>query len=97
LGGGYFAKDPQPPHKTTPKPSSVEWDESTHTNKTRKANAAFVVLARNGDLKGILSSMKQMEDRFNKKFNYPWIFLNDDDFSEDFKKYSYISSGITLV
>jgi alpha 1,2-mannosyltransferase len=53
----------------------------------RKANAAFVVLARNGDLKGILSSMKQMEDRFNKKFDYPWIFLNEEPFSDDFKKY----------
>lgn len=32
--------------------------------------------------------MKQMEDRFNKKFDYPWVFLNDEPFSEEFKKYT---------
>lgn len=52
----------------------------------RKANAAFVVLARNGDLPGLLDSLKQMEDRFNKKFQYPYVFLNEEDFSDDFKK-----------
>ena len=75
-----------PPYKTTPKPQQYEWDEATHTNRSRKANAAFVVLARNGDLKGIVRSMKQMEDRFNKKFDYPWIFLNEEPFSDEFKK-----------
>ena len=28
--------------------------------------------------------MKQLEDRFNKKFNYPYVFLNEEPFSEDF-------------
>jgi alpha 1,2-mannosyltransferase len=51
----------------------------------RKANAAFVVLARNGDLRGVLDSMKQMEDRFNKKFQYPWVFLNEEPFDDEFK------------
>jgi len=77
-----------PPYKTTPRPDSTVWDATTNGTRTRKANAAFVVLARNGDLKGILSSMKQMEDRFNKKFDYPWIFLNEEPFSDDFKKYT---------
>jgi len=59
-----------------------------HSNGTyppdRKANAAFVILARNSDLQGISSSMKQMEDRFNKKFQYPYVFLNDEAFSAEF-------------
>ncbi|TDL29878.1 glycosyltransferase family 15 protein [Rickenella mellea] len=58
---------------------------ATSDNK-RKANATFVVLARNGDLTGVISSMKQMEDRFNKEFNYPWVFLNEVPFSEEFKR-----------
>ncbi|KAG6887217.1 hypothetical protein C0992_013348 [Termitomyces sp. T32_za158] len=29
--------------------------------------------------------MKQMEDRFNKKFQYPYVFLNDQPFEESFK------------
>jgi len=77
-----------PPYKSTPRPESEVWDPSINGTRMRKANAAFVVLARNGDLKGILSSMKQMEDRFNKKFDYPWIFLNEEPFSDDFKKYT---------
>jgi hypothetical protein len=31
-----------------------------------------MTLARNGDLNGVISSMKQMEDRWNKQFNYPY-------------------------
>ena len=51
----------------------------------RKANAAIVSLARNGDIDGIVFSMKQMEDRFNKKYGYPYVFLNEEEFSEEFK------------
>ncbi|CCM02362.1 uncharacterized protein FIBRA_04457 [Fibroporia radiculosa] len=54
-------------------------------NSTR-ANATFVLLARNADLSGIVSSMKQMEDRFNKHYNYPYVFLNEEPFSEEFKQ-----------
>jgi alpha 1,2-mannosyltransferase len=50
----------------------------------RKAKAAFIVLARSGDLEGILSSMKELEDRFNKVFQYPWIFLSEEPFSDEF-------------
>lgn len=52
----------------------------------RKANAAIVMLARNTELEGVVTSMKQLEDRFNNKFNYPWIFLNDKEFTDEFKK-----------
>jgi alpha 1,2-mannosyltransferase len=54
--------------------------------QTRRANATFVVLARNGDLQGVAMSMKQMEDRFNKEFGYPWTFLNDEPFTDEFKR-----------
>jgi alpha 1,2-mannosyltransferase len=52
----------------------------------RKANASFVMLVRNSDLSGIMSSMKQIEDRFNRKFQYPYVFLNDEPFTQDFKE-----------
>jgi hypothetical protein len=44
-------------------------------------------LARNSDLNGVVSSMKQMEDRFNKKFQYPYVFLNEKPFEDTFKAY----------
>ncbi|KAF8228856.1 glycosyltransferase family 15 protein [Tricholoma matsutake] len=52
----------------------------------RKADAVFVVLARNRELEGVVTSVKQMEDRFNKKYQYPYVFLNDEPFDENFKK-----------
>jgi alpha 1,2-mannosyltransferase len=78
----------QPPYKTP-----VPGDYYTHPNTSsphaeRKANAAIVMLARNGDLPGIVKSMKQMEDRFNKKFHYPYVFLNEEPFTDKFKQYA---------
>ncbi|EAU88529.2 alpha-1,2-mannosyltransferase [Coprinopsis cinerea okayama7 len=52
----------------------------------RKANAVVVILARNGDINGVVYTMKQFEDRFNKKFGYPYVFLNDAPFDDNFKK-----------
>ena len=79
-----------PPYKT-PVP-----DEYIHPQKqidplTRKANATFVILARNGDLQGVITSMKQAEDRFNKEFQYPYVFLNEEPFSEEFKRCVYLT------
>lgn len=51
-----------------------------------RVKAAFVILARNSDLNGIRSSIRQMEDRFNRKFNYPYVFLNEEPFTEEFKE-----------
>lgn len=47
---------------------------------------SYVHLARNGDIDGVVSSIKQVEDRFNKQFRYPYVFLNEAEFSNDFKK-----------
>lgn len=61
------------------------WDsEGGGTNATRKANAAFVILAKNSDVWGVLESMRGIEDRFNRKYNYPYVFLNDKPFSAEF-------------
>jgi len=51
-----------------------------------RANATLVMLARNSDLNGVISSVEQLEAKFNRKFNYPWVFLNDEPFSTDFKR-----------
>ncbi|KAJ7754639.1 glycosyltransferase family 15 protein [Mycena maculata] len=51
-----------------------------------RANATFIMLARNSDLKGALLSLRQLEDRFNRRFNYPHVFLNEEEFTDDFKR-----------
>ncbi|KAK7516474.1 alpha-1,2-mannosyltransferase Kre5 [Phyllosticta citriasiana] len=51
-----------------------------------KANAAFVVLARNKELDGVIQSIKSIERHFNRWFHYPYVFLNDGEFNETFKE-----------
>ncbi|KAG2020304.1 alpha-1,2 mannosyltransferase KTR1 [Coprinopsis cinerea AmutBmut pab1-1] len=51
-----------------------------------RANATFVMLCRNEELQGVLSSIRQIEDRFNRDHDYPWVLLNDKPFDEEFKR-----------
>lgn len=51
-----------------------------------KIKATFVTLARNSDLYSLAESIRHVEDRFNKKFHYDWVFLNDADFDDNFKE-----------
>lgn len=76
-----------PPYKTpVPEDYYGAYNDSSSPHGGRKANAAIVMLARNSDLDGIVVSMKQMEDRFNGKYRYPYVFLNEEAFTEKFKK-----------
>ncbi|SCU97253.1 LAMI_0F09406g1_1 [Lachancea mirantina] len=51
-----------------------------------KEKATFVTLARNEDLYSLIGSIASIEDRFNRKFQYDWVFLNDKEFTEEFKR-----------
>lgn len=62
----------------------------------RLENATILVLCRNFELNDILSSMRSLEDRFNKDYHYTWTFLNDVPFDDDFKLWtSEMASGKT--
>ncbi|TQW00468.1 hypothetical protein V2A60_001548 [Cordyceps javanica] len=50
-----------------------------------RANATFVTLARNADVWDIARSIRQVEDRFNRRFNYDWVFLNNKPFDDNFR------------
>jgi alpha 1,2-mannosyltransferase len=50
-----------------------------------RARAAIVILARNTDFEGLNKTIPMFEERFNSKFNYPYVFLNDVPFTEVFK------------
>ncbi|KZZ90332.1 alpha-1,2 mannosyltransferase [Ascosphaera apis ARSEF 7405] len=54
--------------------------------KAKLENATFVTLARNQDVWEIAKSIRQVEDRFNRNYGYDWVFLNDGDFNDEFKK-----------
>jgi mannosyltransferase len=42
------------------------------------------MLARNEEVDGAARSIQSFEDRFNYKYNYPWVFLNDVPFDQTF-------------
>lgn len=61
-----------------------------------KMNATFVTLARNSDVWDLAKSIRNIEDRFNRKYNYDWVFLNDKEFDDNFKTItSRLVSGTT--
>ncbi|CAG8455513.1 11469_t:CDS:2 [Ambispora leptoticha] len=63
-----------------------------NTTHTKRAKAVFVVLVRNRDIHDLRASMRELEDRFNHKYNYPYLFLNDEEFTDEFKR---LSSAMT--
>ncbi|OBZ72892.1 Glycolipid 2-alpha-mannosyltransferase 2 [Grifola frondosa] len=59
---------------------------NVYVNGTRRANAAILMLARNSEIDKAANSVRDLEDRFNSNFGYPWIFLNEEPFTEEFKE-----------
>ncbi len=78
-------------------------ESSNHLAVDKRANATLLVLCRNSDLNGILTSIWEAEDRFNDKYRYPWVFLNEEPFTEEFKKQGFCrryltsSSGVSIL
>ncbi|EOA87039.1 alpha 1 [Exserohilum turcicum] len=89
-GNAAVVSDDEEQPKTVPsaKPPTTPNDKALPppTASGDRMNATFVTLARNSDVWEIAKSIRQVEDRFNRKFNYDWVFLNDDDFNDEFKK-----------
>ncbi|KAI9781222.1 MAG: hypothetical protein M1816_002445 [Peltula sp. TS41687] len=56
-----------------------------HPN-TSRINATILSLVRNSELDGMIQAMRDLERTWNHKFNYPWTFFNDDDFTAEFKR-----------
>lgn len=65
--------------------SAWEYMRPSYAKKNTRPKACFVSLVRNEELQPILDAIEQVETKFNKQFNYPWVFLNDKEFTEDFK------------
>lgn len=74
---------------TTDEPPEEYVRPPTHplsSTKGERVNATFVTLARNSDLWDIVGAIRHVEDRFNRDYNYDWVFLNDKEFDDEFKK-----------
>lgn len=67
-------------------PGNPQWEDLANIAPGPRMNATFVTLARNSDVWEIARSIRQIEDRFNRRYNYDWVFLNDKPFDSTFKK-----------
>ena len=53
---------------------------------SKRINATILSLVRNSEIDQLVQSMKDLERTWNHKFNYPWTFFNDVEFTPEFKK-----------
>lgn len=51
----------------------------------QRESATIVALVRNNEITKIKRTIVQFEEKFNKKFEYPYTFINDQPFTENFK------------
>ena len=59
-----------------------------------RANATFIILARNSELESAITTIRSIEDRFNRNYRYPYVFLNDEPFTDDFKRFIQFPSDL---
>jgi len=71
---------------TTPNAAKTSMNALSPPAPGERVNATFVTLARNTDVWEIARSIRQVEDRFNRNYNYDWVFLNDKPFDDNFKQ-----------
>jgi alpha 1,2-mannosyltransferase len=57
-----------------------------NNERINRENATLFTLCRNSEIYEILDSIQQLENRFNNKFHYDWVFLNEEPFSAEFIK-----------
>lgn len=59
--------------------------------------AALVTLAHEDDLEPLLSSMSQLEDSFNNRYKYDWIFFGIDVLSDRFRQLTSNATTATCI
>ncbi|KAJ1738267.1 hypothetical protein LPJ78_005744 [Coemansia sp. RSA 989] len=60
-------------------------DSRLKAGRSGTMRAAFVVLARNSELHALRATVRQLEDQFNRRHGYAYVFLNNEPFTEEFK------------
>ena len=65
-------------------PFSALCDPQTD-NSTVRENATLVMLARNSEVDDAIASVLSVQEQFNNQFGYGWVFLNDKEWTAEFK------------
>ncbi|ODV58823.1 glycosyltransferase family 15 protein [Ascoidea rubescens DSM 1968] len=66
--------------------NNKEDEQEDDEGKYQRENATLFTLCRNSELYDVLKTIQIVEDRFNKRYHYDWIFLNDKQFTPHFIK-----------
>ncbi|KAJ7666727.1 glycolipid 2-alpha-mannosyltransferase-domain-containing protein [Mycena polygramma] len=83
-----------PSNNAVPPEYNTRINSSLELAHRARANATFVILARNSDLDNTVRSVREVEDRFNTRHHYPFVLLNDEPFTDEFKRrVSAVASG----
>lgn len=72
------------PHPPEPLDPPFEIGCQDPDTEAPRENATILMLARNTDIAGAVSSLQSLEARFNKWFHYPVVFLNNQAWHQDF-------------
>lgn len=59
--------------------------------------AALVALAYEHDLGPLLSSIHQLEDAFNNRYNYDWVFFSTEPLSDEFRRFTSNATTATCI
>lgn len=63
----------------------VNTEEYLNDPDYKRQNATFLMLTRNNELEDVISTLENIESHFNQWFHYPYTFLNDEPFTEEFQ------------
>ncbi|CDK29006.1 unnamed protein product [Kuraishia capsulata CBS 1993] len=68
-----------------PKTAKLTYNQ-LHSVEYELANATLLTLVRNKELEDIVFTIRQIEETWNHQFHYPYTFMNDEEFTEEFKQ-----------
>lgn len=67
-------------------PNVVEYINRNSGSLFDEPKACFVVLVKNSEIDDMSRSLVSYQEKFNHQYKYPWVFLNDEDFTQEFKE-----------
>jgi alpha 1,2-mannosyltransferase len=56
------------------------------TDSSQRANACIIILVRNFEANSLAQTLQEFEAKFNHRYHYPYVFLNNEPFSLNFRK-----------
>ena len=63
----------------------IKFHNHHKTNSSNRINACIFILVKNDDLKDLIHTIKQFDKQLNHKYNYPYVLINDQEFTDEFK------------